>query len=133
LPNDVTNGDVLNGDVSAPPSPPPPPPPLSTRDTIDKFFQSVAVCSEPQYITAECVRQNKLSMLSANKRHDALQPPDKRIDSPVKRTDSPDNDSAFCDNISSHSSNDSSGDKSKSTISSSVAIACPRTTSVQIR
>ena len=132
LPNDVTQNDVSTGDVSAPPTPPPPPPPLSSRENIEKFFQSVA---EPQYITAESVRQNKMSMLNANKRNnDVFQQTDKRIDSPVKRTDSPDNDSAFCDNISSNSSSDSSGEKSKSIISSSVhsVVACPRMGTMQM-
>ena len=132
LPNDVTPNDASASDVSAPPTPPPPPPPLSSRENIEKFFQSV---SEPQYITAESVRQNKQSMLNANKRNiDVLQQTDKRTDSPIKRTDSPDNDSAFCDNISSNSSSDSSGEKSKSIISSSVhsVVACPRMGTMQI-
>jgi len=73
----------IDSDEILPLPPPPPPPPLCTRENISLYFQSVA---EPQYITAETVRQNKLS----------------------KRSDSPDNDSAFCDNISSNSSNDSS-------------------------
>ena len=129
--NDILSNDISQSDVSAPPSPPPPPPPpLSTRENIDKFFQSV---SEPQYITAESVRQNKMSMLSsaaANNNNNS-----KRIEViPVKRTDSPDNDSAFCDNISSNSSSDSSGEKSKSTmtISSSVRSAVPSPRTVQL-
>lgn len=130
--NDILLNDVLPSDVSAPPTPPPPPPPLSSRENIEKFFQSV---SEPQYITAESVRQNKLSMLSSSKRIDVVSQPDnKRTDSPVKRTDSPDNDSAFCDNISSNSSSDSSGEKSKSLISSSAhsVVACPRMGTLQV-
>ena len=129
--NDISLNDVLPSDVSAPPTPPPPPPPLSSRENIEKFFQSV---SEPQYITAESVRQNKLSMLSSSKRLDLVSTDNKRTDSPVKRTDSPDNDSAFCDNISSNSSSDSSGEKSKSLISSSAhsVVACPRMGTLQV-
>jgi len=86
--------------------PPPPPPPLSTRPgTIEKYLQSV---TEPQYISAELVRQNKLS---SNQ-------PLRRIGSQgeilTKRTDSPDNDSAFSDNVSSNSSNESSPKKIRS-------------------
>ena len=126
--NVIPKETLPNDDTSAPPTPPPPPPPLSTREDIDKFFQSVSLTSEPQYITAESVRQNKLSMLSSStKRIDVSMQPD-------KRTDSPDNDSAFCDNISSNSSSDSSGEKSKSLISSSVhsVVACPRMGTLQL-
>ena len=56
---------------------------MSSQEHIEKYLNS-----EPQYITAESVRQNK-----------------------QKRTESPDNDSAFCDNTSSNS--DSSQEKVK--------------------
>lgn len=66
---------------------PPPPAPLQLEELL---------ASEPQYITAESVRQNKLL---------------------AKRTDSPDNDSAFCENASSDSSNTSDNAPAKSSSS----------------
>lgn len=83
--------------------PPPPPPPLSTRGSIEKYLQSV---SEPQYISAELVRQNKM----------AHGQPSRRIGSQGEsfswRTESPDCDSAFSDNLSTNSSGESNPSKS---------------------
>ena len=62
--------------ADSPADPPPPPAPLQLEELL---------ASEPQYITAESVRKNKMT---------------------AKRTESPDNDSAFCENGSSNSSSD---------------------------
>ena len=78
-------------DLVAPVPAPPPPLMMSSQENIQKYLSSSAASStvsapaEPQYITAESVRQNKQNQ--------------------QKRTESPDNDSAFCDNTSSNSGN----------------------------
>eukprot|EP00094_Tigriopus_californicus_P010786 TCALIF_10403-PA protein Name:"Similar to RAPH1 Ras-associated and pleckstrin homology domains-containing protein 1 (Homo sapiens)" AED:0.03 eAED:0.03 QI:98/0.75/0.6/1/0.5/0.8/5/1214/769 len=82
--------DVHEEDRDDPTDLPPPPAPLQLEELL---------ASEPQYITAESVRQNKLL---------------------AKRTDSPDNDSAFCENASSDSSNTS--DNTTNAKSSSILI-----------
>ena len=64
--------------MDTPTAPPPPVAPLQLEELL--------ASSEPQYISASDVRQNKLL---------------------TKRTESPDNDSAFCENTSSNSSTDS--------------------------
>ena len=80
-------------DLVAPVPAPPPPLMMSSQENIQKYLCSsssaasstVSAPAEPQYITAESVRQNKQNQ--------------------QKRTESPDNDSAFCDNTSSNSGN----------------------------
>ena len=91
-------------ELLAPPPPPPPPLMMSSQENIQKYLNSNP---EPQYITAESVRQNKLLM---SKDVASVQSSQKI---PQKRTDSPDNDSAFCENTSSNSGSDSSQDKNK--------------------
>jgi transcriptional regulator of acetoin/glycerol metabolism len=76
-------------------------PMMSSQENIQKYLLS----SEPQYISAESVRQNKLLH---NNSSTAVQ---NSSNQQQKRTDSPDNDSAFCDN--SNSGSDSSQEKQK--------------------
>ena len=111
----TTSSDANQDDMAMPP-PPPPPLMMSSQENIQKYLQNASATSstinEPQYITAESVRANKISQ--------------------QKRTESPDNDSAFCDNTSSNSGSDeiSQQEKSKNQLNLKLNLSHPLDNSV---
>ena len=61
----IVSDSELHEELSTQPPPPPPPLMMSSQENIQKYLMS----AEPQYITAESVRQNKLLNTSGNFRH----------------------------------------------------------------
>jgi hypothetical protein len=93
--NSSVGGDVTPVIAEAPP----PVAPLQLEELL---------ASEPQYISPESVRQNKLALAAAQQQLKQHQKQQQQQQAP--RTDSPDNDSAFCEeNTDSNSSNSSNG------------------------
>ena len=70
--NDTASSTGEAGSNCLPTPVPPPPPPLmmSSQENIQKYLMS----SEPQYITAESVRQNKLMMSNVVNKHEVQKP-----------------------------------------------------------
>ena len=70
--NDTASSTGEAGPNCLPTPVPPPPPPLmmSSQENIQKYLMS----SEPQYITAESVRQNKLMMSNVVNKHEVQKP-----------------------------------------------------------
>ena len=67
-PPGIVSDSELHEELSTQPPPPPPPLMMSSQENIQKYLMS----AEPQYITAESVRQNKLLNTSGNFQHDLV-------------------------------------------------------------